>query len=97
LEARLPPLLLRAIAIERAELARLRALPEPPGEAAQIGDVLAAIEQKLTAAGRMERGLARVSKGGFAQTEAAIKAGRAAEARAPALARGYGIECGGTE
>jgi hypothetical protein len=97
LEVRLTPLLLQALAIERAELARLRALPEPAGEAANIKTVLAAIEQKVTAESSMETAFAHLSKGGLGQTEAAIKAGRAAEIRAPAVAHAYGIECGGSE
>jgi hypothetical protein len=95
IEQRLTPLLLQTLAIERAELARLRALREPPREAAGIKKVLAAIEQKLTAESSMEAAFAHVSKGGLGQTEAAIKGGRAAEIRAPAVAHAYGIECGG--
>jgi hypothetical protein len=97
LEQRLTPLLLQALAIERAQLARLRALAEPRGERARIEKVLAAIEQKLAAESSMEAAFAHVSKVGLGRTEAAIRGGVAAEARAPAVARAYGIECGGAQ
>jgi hypothetical protein len=97
LERRLTPLLLQALAIERAELARLRALHEPPGEAARIGKVLAAVEGKISAESGMEAAFAHVSNGGLARTEAAIKSSGPAEIHAAAAARAYGIECAGAQ
>ncbi len=89
----LPPLLRRAAAIERADIAKLQALAEPASER-EHGPI-----EKLVVASydkaRDEMSLANaLATGELSAISEAEETTKAAKARAHGLAQGYGIECG---
>ncbi len=89
----LPPLILQAVAIERADIARLQALPKPAGEAAEVIEKLVVADQeKETDATNLAHALANEE---LSAIDAAEETAKTAKARVHGLAQGYGIECGG--
>jgi len=91
---RLPPLILEAVTIERAEISKLRSLAEPLGETAIVKKYLTANEEKETDETNLAHALENEELNSIAPAEQAAKTARTRE---HGLAQGYGIECGGPE
>jgi hypothetical protein len=91
-------LILEAVALERADIAQIRSLPEPSGDASTIAKLLTAAEEKETDESNLAHALANgLTNGELGAITAAGEAAKTAKAREHYLAQGYGIECGGSE
>jgi len=85
-----PPLIGQAIAIEQASLAKLRALPEPAGDTATIGEWLEAVEEAIGGASNYSRALGEQDLNG---AQSARETLAAASTREHGQSERYGLKC----